>query len=163
MYKPLCEHNSSILSPKQTGFHFAQHYVMFMIEQFKESRDKRGEFGAVFTVLSKRFDCIDHNLLITKLFWYRVTLKSHDIISSYLSSQNKILGQIIVIVEKVILNMVLHRVWCWDRYYLILISLTCWLNVRMLTFDDTIPYSLFPIPNISYSCAKDISSVISKV
>lgn len=73
MYQPLYEHISSILSPKQTGFHFAQHYLMFMIEQFKESRDKRGEFGAVFTVLPKRFDCIDHNLLITKLSWYRVT------------------------------------------------------------------------------------------
>lgn len=89
MYQPLYEHISSILSPKQTGFHFAQHYLMFMIEQFKESRDKRGEFGAVFTVLPKRCDCIDHNLLITKLSWYRVTLKSHDIISSYLSSHTQ--------------------------------------------------------------------------
>ena len=89
MYQPLYEHISSILSPKQTGFHFPQHYLMFMIEQFKESRDKRGEFGAVFTVLPKRCDCIDHNLLITKLSWYRVTLKSHDIISSYLSSHTQ--------------------------------------------------------------------------
>lgn len=89
MYQPLYEHISSILSPKQIGFHFAQHYLMFMIEQFKESRDKRGEFGAVFTVLPKRCDCIDHNLLITKLSWYRVTLKSHDIISSYLSSHTQ--------------------------------------------------------------------------
>ena len=34
-----------------------------------------GEFGAFFTDLSKAFDCIDSNLLITKLTWYRVTPK----------------------------------------------------------------------------------------
>ena len=49
---------------------------MVMLEKFKESRDKGEEFGAFFTDLSKVFDCLDHNLLITNLSWYRVTPKS---------------------------------------------------------------------------------------
>ena len=46
---------------------------MVMLEKFKESSDKGEEFGAFFIGLSKAFDCIDHNLLKTKLSWYDVT------------------------------------------------------------------------------------------
>ena len=80
MYQQLYEHFNSILSPKQCGFregYSAQHCLLNMLEKLKESRNKGEEFGAFFTDLSKAFDCIDHNLLITKLSWYRVALVSH--------------------------------------------------------------------------------------
>ena len=67
MYQQLYKHFNSILSPKQCGFrkgYTVQHRLMVMLETFKESRDKGGEFGAFFTDLSKAFDCIDPNLLI---------------------------------------------------------------------------------------------------
>ena len=51
----------------------AQHCLMVMLEKLKESKDKGEEFGAFFIGLSKAFNCIDHNLLITKLSWYGVT------------------------------------------------------------------------------------------
>ena len=76
MYQQLYEHFNSILSPKQCRFqkdYSAQHCLMVMLEKFKETRDKGEEFGAFFTDLSIAFDCIDHNLVITKLSWYGVT------------------------------------------------------------------------------------------
>ena len=76
MYQQLYEHFISILSPKQCEFrkgYSAQHCLMVMLEKLKESRDKAEEFGAFFIDVSNAFDCIDHNLLITKLSWYRVT------------------------------------------------------------------------------------------
>ena len=76
MYQQLYEHFNSILSPNQCGFrkdYSAQHCLMVMLEKFKESSDKGEEFGTFFIGLSKAFDCIDHNLLKTKLSWYDVT------------------------------------------------------------------------------------------
>ena len=59
---------------------------MVMAEKLKESRDKREEYGAFFTDLSKAFDCIDHNLVITKLSSYGVTPITLKLIFSYLTN-----------------------------------------------------------------------------
>ena len=48
--------------------------VLVMLEKFKESVDKGNEFGALLTDLSKTIDCIDHKLLIAKLF---LVMESH--------------------------------------------------------------------------------------
>ena len=49
---------------------------MVMLDKFKKSRDRGDNFEALFNDLSKALDCIDHNLLITKLSWYLVITKS---------------------------------------------------------------------------------------
>ena len=63
---------------------------MVMLEKFKESRDKGEEIGAFFTDLSKAFDSIDHNLLITKLSWYGVTPKPLKLFFSYLGKRTQV-------------------------------------------------------------------------
>ena len=92
MYQQLYEHFHLILSPKQCEFrkgYSAQHCLMVMLEKFKKSREKGEEFGAFFSDLSKLFDCVDHNLLITKLSWYGVTPKSLKLIFSYISNRTQ--------------------------------------------------------------------------
>ena len=60
-----------------------------MLEKFKESRDKGEEFGGFFTDLPNAFDCVDHNLLMTRLSWYGVTPISLKLIFSYLSNRTQ--------------------------------------------------------------------------
>ena len=130
---------------------------MVMLEKFKESRDKGEEFGAFFTDLFKAFDCIDHNLLITKLSWYGVTPISLKLIFSYLSNrtqcvrinnsysrkseikygvpQGSVLGPLLFNID--LIDLFLE---CEDD------------NISSYA-DDTTPYS----------CAQDISSVISEL
>ena len=83
IYNQLYDYFDDILSPSQYGFrkgYSTQHCLLVMLEKFKESVDKGNEFGALLTDLSKAFDCIDHKLLIAKLFWYGVSPSSLNLI-----------------------------------------------------------------------------------
>ena len=60
----------SILSKYQCGFrrgYNTQHYLITLIEKWKKNVDNGGAFTAMFKDLSKAFDCLSHELLITKL------------------------------------------------------------------------------------------------
>ena len=60
-----------------------------MTENFKESIDKGNTFGALLTDLSKAFDCIDHTVMIAKLFAFRVSPVSLKLIYSCLSNRTR--------------------------------------------------------------------------
>ena len=80
------------LFPSECGLrkgHSTQHCLLVILEKFKESVDKGNEFGVLLTDLSKAFDCIDHKLLIAKLFWYGVSPSSLNLIFSYLSNRTQ--------------------------------------------------------------------------
>ena len=92
MYNQLYSYFDNILSQNQFGFrkgHSAQQCLLVMIEKFKEAIDKGHEFGALLTDLSKAFDCIDHKLLIAKLYSYGISLSSINLLSSYLSNRTQ--------------------------------------------------------------------------
>ena len=71
MYNQLYENFDNMLFRSQCGFrkgYNAQHCLLVMIEKIKEAIDRGYEFGALLTDLSKAFDCINHPLLIAKLY-----------------------------------------------------------------------------------------------
>ena len=135
----------------------ARRYQMVMLEKFKKSRDKGEEFGALITDVSKALDCIDHNLLITKLSWYGVTPKSLKLIFSYLSNRTQ--GVRInnsysrkseikyIVAQGSVLGPLLFNIDLIDLF------LECEDDNISSYADDTTPYS----------CAQDISSVISEL
>ena len=135
----------------------AQHCLMVMLEKLKESKDKGEEFGAFFIGLSKAFNCIDHNLLITKLSWYGVTPRSLKLIFSYLSNrtQDVRINNSYSIKSEIkydapqglVLGPLLFNI------YLIDMFLECEDDQISSYADDATPYS----------CAQDISSVISEL
>ena len=90
MYNQLYEYFDNILFPSQCGFrkgYSAQHYLLVMVEKFKEPIDRGNVFGALLTDLSKAFDCINHRLLIAKLYNYGVSPFSINMIFSYLHNR----------------------------------------------------------------------------
>ena len=90
MYQQLYDHFDSILLPKQCNFrkgHSPQNCLMVMLVKFKESGIEGTNFGALFTDLSKEFDNIDHNLLITRPSSYGVTTKSFNLTFSSLRNR----------------------------------------------------------------------------
>ena len=76
MYNQLYDYFGNILFPNQCGFrkgYSAQLCLLVMIEKFKEAIDKSNEFGALLTDISKAFYCINHPLLMAKLYNYGVS------------------------------------------------------------------------------------------
>ena len=76
----------NIVFPNQYGFwkeYGAQHCPLVMIENFKEAIERGNEFGAFLTDLSKAFDCINHPLLIAKMYNSGVSPLSINMSFSY--------------------------------------------------------------------------------
>ena len=55
-----------------------------MIQKWRKSLDKSGAFGALPTDLSKAFNCLPYQLLITKIHAYGVDILSLKLLSPYL-------------------------------------------------------------------------------
>ena len=58
-----------------------------MIEIWRHNLDQGGICGALFTDLSKAFDCLVHDFLIAKLEAYGFTYESLKLIDSYLTDR----------------------------------------------------------------------------
>ena len=64
--------------------------LLYIIEKIRKMRDSKGVFVAVFTYLSKTFDCISHELRLAKLHAYGFDKILLNFMHAYLSQrQNK--------------------------------------------------------------------------
>ena len=65
----------------------AQHALVKLIENLRQSLDTRVYSGAVLMDLSKTFDTMNHELLIAKLYAYGFNKESQEPILDYLSNR----------------------------------------------------------------------------
>ena len=63
-----------------------QHCLLEMIEKVWKMENNKEMFAAVFTGLSKNFDCISHELLITKLNTFGFGIKALNFILAFLTN-----------------------------------------------------------------------------
>ena len=76
----------------QYGFrqgYIAQHCLLVMVEKWRQCLDNGGVSGAWLTDLSKAFNCILHDLLISKLAAYGFDCNSLQMLPSYLSNRKQ--------------------------------------------------------------------------
>ena len=60
-----------------------------MLELFKDATDKIKAFAALLTDMSKAFDCLCHDLIITKLHAYGLVISSFSLLQDYLSNRKQ--------------------------------------------------------------------------
>ena len=83
-------HIVHFLSPYLCGYRqgfSAQHALMTLIENWKKTLDQKGFGGAILMDLSKAFDTLNHELLLTKLNAYGYDKNSLKSIHNYLSDR----------------------------------------------------------------------------
>ena len=92
IYNQLSIFFEKVLSKYQCGFRkgfSAQHCLLKLLEQWKESIDQGLVFGALLTDLSKAFDCLSHELLIAKLSAYGMEDSAVRFVSDYLTNRKQ--------------------------------------------------------------------------
>ena len=67
----------------------AQNCLLAMIEKWCKTLYEHSKIGAVLTDFSQTFDCIDHNLLIAKLYVYGFEKQIINFIYSYLTKHKQ--------------------------------------------------------------------------
>ena len=60
-----------------------------MLEKWKKALDNKEAFGALLTDLAKAFDCLNHELFITKLHACSLSLSSLKLIHDYLLNRKQ--------------------------------------------------------------------------
>ena len=66
-----------------------QHVITFLIEDWREKLDQKFLVEAVLTDVPKTFNCIPHDLLITKLATFGFDLNALTLICTYLKKRKQ--------------------------------------------------------------------------
>ena len=152
MYDQMYVYLKKILSKWQCGFHqgySTQHSLLILTEKLRQCLDKGGKSGALLTDLSKAFDCLLDDLLITKLAAYGFDYDSLVLIQSYLferQQRTKVKNNCSTYSD--ILYGVFHKVLYQVHYFSIFILVICftvliiWTLPAMLTTTHHTPATL---------------------
>jgi hypothetical protein len=82
--------NNNILAPEQYGFRNSSSTETAsynLINNILSARDKKSSVGGIFCDLTKAFDCVDHEILFSKLEFYGIMGKANFLIRTYLHSR----------------------------------------------------------------------------
>ena len=92
MYNQITCYMENHLSPYLFGFrkaHSTEQCLNTMLENWKKSLDSKKQVGAVLTDLSKAFDCLNHDLLISKFEACGFNTQALIFIQDYLSNRSQ--------------------------------------------------------------------------
>ena len=92
LYDQISKYFETRLSKFQCGFqkgYSAQPCLLAMIENWKTAVDNGDVFAALFTDLSKAFDCVPHDLIIDKLAANDFDTNALKLIHDYLSNRKQ--------------------------------------------------------------------------
>ena len=92
MFAQMSSFFGNLLSKQQCGFqksYSTPQCLLALLEKWKRAVDSGQIFRALFTDLSKAFDCLDHELLIAKLNAYRFSLPALKLVHDYLSNRKQ--------------------------------------------------------------------------
>ena len=149
-----------MFSKYQCGFrkgYNAQHRLMAVIEKWRKFLDIGGHAGALLTDLSKTFDCIDHESMITKPLSYGFDTNALKFIYSYLKERKQrtkknssfsVFDEILfAVLQGSILGSLLFNAYICDLFYDI----------------DDLDFASFADDNTPYSCLSDMISVLEQL
>ena len=88
MYTYFCDIFNDFLCAYRNGYS-CQSLLLRVIDDWKKSLDKKEIVGAIFMDLSKAFDCLPHNLTISKMNAYGMSASACELISSYLTGRKQ--------------------------------------------------------------------------
>ena len=92
LYDQIDSHFADIFSPILCGFrkgHSTQHALLNLLMKWQRSLDSRGVIAAVLMDLSKAYDCLSHELVISKLAAYGFSRASLKLIYSFLKNRKQ--------------------------------------------------------------------------